>query len=1229
MKTITISNDITKIGNEFSNRSDIEEIIIPNSVTCIESGAFKNCTNLKRIIIPDSVTFLGENIFSGCINLEEVVLPKTITHLPNGFFQNCKHLNITLPPNITSLGSGVFENCINLTHFPQSVTSFKERCFKNCRKLQTVSLNENITELPDSSFEDCKNLIEISFQSDKKIPIGKKCFKNCLSLKTIPSFIDSYNEQSFENCQSITELSIISEHIPFACFRNCKKLKKIHDQDKITSLSSYAFSGCENLEEIILSHPTVIPAEAFNNCKRLKVAKINPQTTKIESKAFYNCNSLETFYIPDNIETIKNQAFENCHSLSEITIPKTLKHIGKRSFSHMSSLERITVSPENQIFISPDGKILIDKTRQRLLLYSSGNKNKSYSLRNYNINVDIFGREIIKPILAIDPYAFAGAKNLEELTLCTCTSDIDITAFEGCNNLKTLNINGITFYSVAGIKLRENGKYYFKSSNKEDPFIPFETVNFTGDIIQIHNNALSCFKKVKQINLPEGRVYQILPNAFSDCTNLSDIYIPENIKDISENALPPNTKVHFPNNLTFTNLISFHTITENCRVPRKQYTLGNKTYYIDRYITEDEIKEVCLHPEEILKHPAIFVDFIEDLENNNFYIPLPIKRTLKQPAIFVDFTEDLKSNDLYIPLLLNGILMSSMNMEARNLLFQNCNKNDSFFLEVLQKSGILDEKDEFTEYLLKHFDLVTEKIKILKKYNIKNPELCNKVILCLISNEDFEKLINLDLDLFIQIIRASNLQSLSDKNNPYGKITEYINGLNKQKYDIVKVQRLGTDLISLINILKETNQKDPFLMNILFIRCINNPLCKKLIKNFDKHIKRAIKSSNILSSENEANKYQNFKDLLNLLEMTGGLEEDTITRQKACTFITEKILEENLSEEEKNNYRISGDDIHRVFNFSNKQTNYDPEFAEFFLDNYHELYKIEKETSGSIQRIYESFKDISETSTSNKGFQRKLKVTVQKCLSYLAKHKFEDVKDGYEDLAILVGKWFDSKDIWNLAQSVHEESLDAPRNIFTKTKTNEDGKLIYDNNPNNDLKEELSSNYSFEWLPKQEYDNIVLGKYCSCCSHAGGAGNGIMRASMILDNCQNLVVRNEKGTIIAKATIAVNKEKGYAVYNTFETSLNNRSESESLKIYAALIRGTKAFIETYNQNNPTSPINIVTVGTNSNTLLMYLKDEVHPVIPVLPSISYGAYSLNSSSNTGDWTSRQKLVMKIN
>lgn len=44
----------------------IKEIVIPDSVTFIDSRAFFNCTNLTTINIPESVVTIGEYAFYNC-----------------------------------------------------------------------------------------------------------------------------------------------------------------------------------------------------------------------------------------------------------------------------------------------------------------------------------------------------------------------------------------------------------------------------------------------------------------------------------------------------------------------------------------------------------------------------------------------------------------------------------------------------------------------------------------------------------------------------------------------------------------------------------------------------------------------------------------------------------------------------------------------------------------------------------------------------------------------------------------------------------------------------------------------------------------------------------------------------------------------------------------------------------------------------------------------------------
>ena len=178
---------------------------------------------------------------------------------------------------------------------------------------------------------------------------------------------------------------------------------------------------------------------------------------------------------------------------------------------------------------------------------------------------------------------------------------------------------------------------------------------------------------------------------------------------------------------------------------------------------------------------------------------------------------------------------------------------------------------------------------------------------------------------------------------------------------------------------------------------------------------------------------------------------------------------------------------------------------------------------------------------------------------------------------------------------------------------------MYENNING---------FSYQWLPKQDYDNLILGKYCNCCAHILGAGAGIMRASMILNNCQNLVIRNFEGEIIAKMTIYVNKKQGYAVFNTVEVNSNYRSDKNLNEIYEAFMRGVNRFVDVYNSNNKI-PITIVSIGEYRNVIKYNLGNVETSVLETPNYSTYGYYAggINVGTYDGDSKDKQLLVLK--
>ncbi len=685
--------------------------------------------------------------------------------------------------------------------------------------------------------------------------------------------------------------------------------------------------------------------------------------------------------------------------------------------------------------------------------------------------------------------------------------------------------------------------------------------------------------------------------------------IPNNVTSIDKGAFPTSTKLKFENGLVIKGLIELihgDQYTVDYKLYNiedyKLYILNDDTYYIEQKekiikLTKKQIDEICSKSEMIREDPILFLDFMNDL----------IK------------------HDLAIKPLLNGILMSTMSLENRTILFDHLKKKDHFFLDVIENSQLLEEKDRNTEKLLeeKNFSIFVDYVELLRKYHITLPLLQNKFLIANYDIKSLERIINLDLPLLIKTLEDSKLFVSDD-------IILVGNGHEEKKesyyltYEILK----NNILEKFIRLVKKYNIKDEYLFTKPFLSIADNPLTDQLFKIYDANTKRLLKSS--LATKLSISAKDNLNNLLVLMKITGALEDDPIIRQRASTFIVEKLFEEKLPNGENNNYRIVGNDIHRVFDFYFLREEFDEEFAQLFLENYKDLIEEERQKSGFIERVYLNFREISRTSTSNKGSQRHLKVTIDKCKNFLSNVKFDGVTEENKDLAELIGAWYNTNTVWFNAQKIYRESLSAPRNIFVEEIVDEEGNILYDYDPAKDLKEEINPDFSYEWLPKQDYDNLILGKYCNCCAHVAGAGQGIMRASMILDCCQNLVIRDNLGVIIAKSTLYVNRNASYAVFNNVESSFNYRDNESKFKIYQAFLRGAKAFMETYNKNYPTHPLNNISIGASRNTILDYLTPENnHPSVPIQKALEFGEYSLIDLCYDyhGDWDKAQRLVLK--
>ncbi|EDR24675.1 hypothetical protein, conserved [Entamoeba dispar SAW760] len=110
--SIKIPENLEIINGKNIFKKDINEFIIPSSITKLDRQCFYKCSSLTSINIPTSINEIGEWCFCECSSLKSINIPSSITKIGNYCFESCKSLtSINIPSSITSFGWGCFYGC--------------------------------------------------------------------------------------------------------------------------------------------------------------------------------------------------------------------------------------------------------------------------------------------------------------------------------------------------------------------------------------------------------------------------------------------------------------------------------------------------------------------------------------------------------------------------------------------------------------------------------------------------------------------------------------------------------------------------------------------------------------------------------------------------------------------------------------------------------------------------------------------------------------------------------------------------------------------------------------------------------------------------------------------------------------------------------------------------------------------------------------------------------------
>lgn len=407
----------------------VEELIIEDGITRIGAYAFSDCRDLKNVVIGNSVEEIAECAFRGC-NLRTIVMGTAIKRIAKnsfgGFYHSEGFWPITLyRPKVFWLGETPPEG---YDYVDSYVNYAPNNSYSELRATLVYPLLEHTFEVGGIRYIP-RSLTDQTCDVFDYDPVY---LSDSISHISIDSIVE-YKGKQFK-VQNIN---------PYA-FYECKKLKSICI-DIAGDIEFRAFSYCNNLEELTITHALTIGYEAFFANYKLKKVSLDPRIKRIEKKAFQACICLTNFIIPDSVSVLNMFMLKDCYSLESIVIHKHIKEVQENVFDECTKLLLLTIEDrvDPLLFTITDYRHSFDATRVDSLYIGA------------NIVVDTLRNGKYPPLFSnttlrsvriggmktrIEKNEFAWCLNLANVYIGNSVKEIGKRAFCGCHSLQNVII---------------------------------------------------------------------------------------------------------------------------------------------------------------------------------------------------------------------------------------------------------------------------------------------------------------------------------------------------------------------------------------------------------------------------------------------------------------------------------------------------------------------------------------------------------------------------------------------------------------------------------------------------------------------------------------------------------------------------------------------------------------------------------------------------------------------
>ena len=465
------------VRSMFAGLGTLQSVVLPGSITDIETYAFQNCTHLAGITIPAAVDTIYGHAFAYCYDLvPEFADGSQLVYIGANAFFSCHNMQqVALPNTVRAIGESAFSSCSALTtiNIPSSLTEIPEKLFNNCSKLDDITIPAGIQEIGNNAFYNCASLTSITIPDGVK-EIPNAAFSLCKSLVsvTLPATVTSIGNDAFSSCSSLSDITLPANLVKVgnSSFRGCSKLTGVLIPNSVTTIGTSAFNGCSGLTAVTLPpRVTAIPASLFAGCISLEAIMVPAGVTSIGNSVFDGCSSLKSVSLPATVTSVGTNAFQNCTSLQAIDLPVGVKSIPANLFYRCSSLKSVNVAAD---------------------------------------------------VTKIGNSAFYECTSLEGFDMPSTVTSIGNYAFCGCTSLVEFNIP----YAVTSI-----GNQAFRDC------VGITALDFPAAITAIPDEVCRGCASLTTVNFPET-VIKIGTSSFEGCVSLSEVKLPASLQTINTHS---------------------------------------------------------------------------------------------------------------------------------------------------------------------------------------------------------------------------------------------------------------------------------------------------------------------------------------------------------------------------------------------------------------------------------------------------------------------------------------------------------------------------------------------------------------------------------------------------------------------------------------------------------------------------------------------------------------------